>query len=397
MKTMHSIGANTRARGLTLVELMVALVMGLILLAGLATVFVANKQTYRYQETLATLQENGRFALAMLERDIRSAGGGIDLNAQLAYNNVSLPGVKSTDPACGSGAGSPFGGVLEGYDATENLDRIKALGPPFNDSSWVARLNPDSDVIRVVTSGELGVDIAKDPGFPGESNPAARLEVTGCDVLLSIHETSPGTVFTVVTEDGAFYSVFQLTDVPTCAADGTGNISIRKNNLIEGSGVWNCDFRLKENYTGGYLVGTQSAMYFVANTTRQDAGGNSVPALYRSVNAGAPQEVVEGVESMRLMFGTGTDRVTVDYEEPEDIWTAGDWETVRSVRLQLLLRSLQPNTLPKANPVQFDPTDFFPDGGIWSFAPDDDPTTNDDDGRWRQVYSTTIALRNRLP
>ena len=44
-------------RGVTLVELMVALVVGLILLAGLIQLFISNKQAYRIQEGFARLPE----------------------------------------------------------------------------------------------------------------------------------------------------------------------------------------------------------------------------------------------------------------------------------------------------------------------------------------------------
>ncbi|RDH45522.1 PilW family protein [Zooshikella ganghwensis] len=60
--------------GLSLIELMIALVLGLLLLAGVLQVFLGSSQTYRLTGDLARAQENGRFALDMLARDIRMAG-----------------------------------------------------------------------------------------------------------------------------------------------------------------------------------------------------------------------------------------------------------------------------------------------------------------------------------
>ncbi|MGI0117280.1 PilW family protein [Zooshikella sp. RANM57] len=60
--------------GLSLIELMIALVLGLLLLAGVLQVFLGSSQTYRLTGDLARAQENGRFALDMLTRDIRMAG-----------------------------------------------------------------------------------------------------------------------------------------------------------------------------------------------------------------------------------------------------------------------------------------------------------------------------------
>ncbi|MFC1665831.1 PilW family protein, partial [Pseudomonadota bacterium] len=51
-----------RTKGFTLIELMVAMVIGLFLLAGLIQIFFAGKQTYRLGDGLSRLQENGRFA-----------------------------------------------------------------------------------------------------------------------------------------------------------------------------------------------------------------------------------------------------------------------------------------------------------------------------------------------
>jgi len=62
------------SRGLTLVELMTALVISLVLLAGVAQVFVANKQTYQFSQSFARNQENSRFAVNILVRALRNAG-----------------------------------------------------------------------------------------------------------------------------------------------------------------------------------------------------------------------------------------------------------------------------------------------------------------------------------
>ena len=60
--------------GFSLVEIMIALLIGLFLMGGILQMFSASQQTYRMQSNLARLQENGRFALDFLARDIRTAG-----------------------------------------------------------------------------------------------------------------------------------------------------------------------------------------------------------------------------------------------------------------------------------------------------------------------------------
>jgi type IV pilus assembly protein PilW len=60
-------------KGMTLVEIMIALLIGAFLLGGVMQIFLSAKQTYRVQEALSRLQENGRFAMDFVGRDIRMA------------------------------------------------------------------------------------------------------------------------------------------------------------------------------------------------------------------------------------------------------------------------------------------------------------------------------------
>ena len=63
-----------RTAGLSLVELMVALALGAVLMAGAITLFVNNRATYEVTNDMARLQENARFALEVMTQDIRMAG-----------------------------------------------------------------------------------------------------------------------------------------------------------------------------------------------------------------------------------------------------------------------------------------------------------------------------------
>ena len=70
----QSISVMQQQRGFTLVELMVALTIGLVLLAGVAQVFASNKQAYRYNESLSELQDNGNFAMQFITTQLANAG-----------------------------------------------------------------------------------------------------------------------------------------------------------------------------------------------------------------------------------------------------------------------------------------------------------------------------------
>ena len=58
-------------QGFTLIEIMVSMLLGVFLLGGVMGIFLNAKQTYRVQDALGRLQENGRYAMEFIGRDIR--------------------------------------------------------------------------------------------------------------------------------------------------------------------------------------------------------------------------------------------------------------------------------------------------------------------------------------
>lgn len=65
---------RTQQLGLTLVELMVAMTLGLLVLLAVGSIYIGSRQTFRMQEDNARLQETGRYALEVMGRSIRQAG-----------------------------------------------------------------------------------------------------------------------------------------------------------------------------------------------------------------------------------------------------------------------------------------------------------------------------------
>jgi type IV pilus assembly protein PilW len=81
-------------RGVSLVEIMVAMVIGLFMLAALLTVFLNMRSTVRDQDSLAGLQDNERLALTVLTDTAQQAGY---FPNPLANTSVSsLPALSST-------------------------------------------------------------------------------------------------------------------------------------------------------------------------------------------------------------------------------------------------------------------------------------------------------------
>lgn len=61
-------------KGVTLVELMVAMVIGLLIVLAIGSVYIGNKNTYRTSESVARLQEESRFALMSIRYSLQHAG-----------------------------------------------------------------------------------------------------------------------------------------------------------------------------------------------------------------------------------------------------------------------------------------------------------------------------------
>ena len=65
---------RSRLRGFTLIELMVSVVLGLLLSLGVVNIYLGSKKNYAAEEDMARIQENGRFALNFLKRELMQVG-----------------------------------------------------------------------------------------------------------------------------------------------------------------------------------------------------------------------------------------------------------------------------------------------------------------------------------
>ena len=120
-----------RESGLTLIELMIALALGLIIVIAVINIFIANRATFKTQEALAQVQQNARIGYELLAHDIREAGGnpcGIPfsqvanlLNSTAWWANFSDGNVRGYD---GADAGTP---VSVGTGAKERVAGTDAV------------------------------------------------------------------------------------------------------------------------------------------------------------------------------------------------------------------------------------------------------------------------------
>lgn len=249
---------HPQQKGFTLVEIMIALLIGVFLLGGVMGVFLNTKQTYSVQEALSRLQENGRFAMDFLAKDIRMAD----------YRVCQTPTPPSFPPPSliNVGLDTAITGTEGAADATNR-----------------AKDSPDTITVR--------------------------WSEQSCSCL---HPT------------------------PICVPD----VDVAPNRFYD--------------ITAGSLQ--------VAN-----------------------QDLIEGVENMQIVYGVDTDAtpdgVANYYVSGTDanFPAATDWAKVVSIRVSLLLQTVEDNIASEPLPYTYNGATFTPD-----------------DRRIRRVYTSTFALRNRI-
>src|SRR5690554_7569775 len=110
-----------RSRGVSLIELLVALAIGAVLVLGLVQVFGASRAAYQMSEGMARVQENARFAMDFLQRDLRMAGHFGCSTDQAHLLDDSAPGIERIQLHFGTPVELPlnFRVSIQGYEAQE--------------------------------------------------------------------------------------------------------------------------------------------------------------------------------------------------------------------------------------------------------------------------------------
>jgi type IV pilus assembly protein PilW len=103
-----------KRRGFTLVEILVALAIGALLTSGFIEIFSSSKKTYMIQDNLSRLQENARFAMDFLARDIRMAGHINNAVPSSTFNGVAITGCEGNDCFPGGNSGDA---IVVSYNA----------------------------------------------------------------------------------------------------------------------------------------------------------------------------------------------------------------------------------------------------------------------------------------
>jgi type IV pilus assembly protein PilW len=297
----------SKQRGVSLIELMIALLVGLLVVGGLLQVYLSSKQGYNAQEQLARMQESGRFAMDLITTDLRRSGywGG----------SVSLPLLENGNPgpvapAHACGADNTWGRMI----------RWRVSGRNNTNAGYGCATGYDaptaSDILALRYAGP---------------NPVAPANANG---LYLRDNTESGVIMTGATEADPD------NDPQPVAGD---NVDPMVRALV-------------------------SNAYYVGDSGRTCQGGGTIPALMRvrlNPASGLPevQEIASGVERFEVLYlldGAYVNAAAVDA-------AAGDgWVRVRAVRVWLLVRGecaeqglTDGGTYTLADTAPFTPNDNF--------------------------------------
>ena len=104
-----------RQRGFSMVELLIAVTIGLLLVSGLLSAYVASLRTHRFQAAMTQTQETGRFLLNKVKFEFRNAGYGLD---------ASAPAISGFINGAAAGAALPPGTLIANPGLIHNGDIV---------------------------------------------------------------------------------------------------------------------------------------------------------------------------------------------------------------------------------------------------------------------------------
>jgi type IV pilus assembly protein PilW len=329
------------SQGFSIVEMMVAMVISLILLAGIAQIFMSSKQSFTIQNTLGRQQENGRYASDVLSQDLRRAGywGG----------NADVSGVTGTEPPIAPAATCNTG-----------------------DNTWARMIDRRIFGLNHTETAALGAYACINDGNGHSSR----------DVLV-MRFASPWVVFPTPTTNqrpietnSRLYIRSSLTISDEAGRIFKGSDKASADNDMNGGAAAPPSERTSELIARAYYIGPSG----------QTCNGIPVPSLYREEldNNGRPvaEEIAYGIDNLQVRYGldtNGDDSVDVYLDAGSSgLNEDSEWEQVVAVRYWLLTRAECPET-------------GYTNNNTYTMG---DLAYTPNDSFRRQLYQSIVKLRN---
>jgi type IV pilus assembly protein PilW len=355
--------ATQRESGMSLIELMVGMLIGLIGIVIITHLYLTNEQYKRSTTGAGTAQVNGAVALYTMERDVRMAGFGLNHSGAMGCSSVQY----FYDGAYSSPPGPPGGGAL----------------PPLNFVPvFITQGVGAADSITLLFGNAPERAL---PGTLSESmpQPSAEFKVDGTAGF------NVGDL--VLVAQGSTCMLTQVTQVQTSASHLQHN---------PGGSDWN-------PVGGGSLLPAFTAganLFDLGNPTWRtySIAGNrlQVSEVLMAVSAGAtPMQLVDDIVDLQAEYGRDSNN--------DGVVAAGEWTTVSpidgtgwqqviAIRIGVLARS--PNYVkPEPAGADCDATTAQPTWAGGSFAAKNFATATSQDRCYKyRVFETVIPLRNMI-
>jgi type IV pilus assembly protein PilW len=328
--------------GYTLVELMVAMTIGLAILAALVTIFANNSRARAEIDRANQQTENGRYAMQLISDDLHNAG------YLAAFNPIPLTSPAVKPDACATDVptlNSAMPLAIQGYDNGANAPTC------LND------LRPGTDILVVRRASTCAVG---DAGCDAYAAGAPYIQASGCS---NTAELASGNVAT-------FYAL----------DTNTANLTLHQ----------------KDCTTPAAWHQYRTHIYFVANN---DTAGDGIPTLKRAelgVGGFTIVPLVEGIENLQFEYGLDTSVPTTGapavFTADPDSYNGcaasicvGYWRNAVAAKISLLAR----NTTT---------TPGYVDTKIYALGLNADGTVNTvgptSDGYKRHAYESVVRLNN---
>ena len=317
MKSRHSFSGARAVFGVSLIELMIALVLGLLVVGAAIGIFMSNRQVFRSADNLSFVQENGRVAFELLARELRQTASS-PCSAKVPIVNV----LAST-----SAWGTDWGDGIRGYDGQAG-QALPTVTIGTAERNRVA--GTDAVELRSGSSGDVTVTDHKPNSAQFKVNTTAHGLVDGDIVMVC---------------DFVQAAIFQITNA------NSSSVTIVHNEGVGVATPGNCTKSLKHprqacNTNAGiqyYSYGPNSVIAKLKATAWYVGVSSSDPArrsLYQVMltrsgasPASTVQEVAEGVQDMQLQYLSNG---STDYQNANAVT---NWAQVTAVRVVLTLQS----------------------------------------------------------
>jgi type IV pilus assembly protein PilW len=328
--TRFSSPSQRRQRGFSLVELMVALVLGLLVIGGVGGVFLSQRELYRQNENLARMQENARYAFEVMARSLREAGGNLCgasnvanvLKGQSTYWwanwDNAVRGFEGGNTTHDSQFPQPVG--TDPAKRVANTDAIIVMSGVLNEGVVITDHNPNSAQFKVNTR-QHGLEDG--------------------DIVMACDNNDHAAIFQVTNANSSNVTIVHNTGASVSPGNCSKDLSLSTN----------CN----EKTCNGFLAKLAAYAWYIGHNGR---GGRSLYRLKLQNDDGkakdTAEEVAEGVSNLQIQYlidgrtdYVDADKVDADKnrddadKDCDGAKKETDWAKVVAVRLEFTLQSLE--------------------------------------------------------